>query len=594
MSKIVQLSEQVSNLIAAGEVVLGPESVVKELVENSIDAKANEISINLVDAGLSKIEIIDNGCGMDEIDAMMAFNRHATSKIKTAFDLSSINTLGFRGEALPSIASVSLLELYTKTSDQTYGVKVIVKAGKLIDKETNPCNTGTRIVVSNLFYNTPARLKYLKGPSVILATICNLVDKFALANPTIKFTLKNNDQVLLSTNGCNDLIELLSNVYGTNVSKLMNHSEGEVDGIKASIYFSSPVITRSRKNDITLIVNGRYVKSNQVNNAIIDAYRNYIPPLRYPVCLIDLNIDPLLIDINVHPQKMEIKFSMEQEVCDLVKETIVKGIKSLMLIPEVKSEEVVKPQMEAINFDSYVDFKEEKDIDIPKKEPIYEALKKEVTYVKEESKVTYKEEIKEEVKPERKLPYFEYIGQLSGTYLLFQNEEGLFLVDQHAAQERINYEKYYKMLEEPKYQTMDLLVPYSLTVTKEEFIALEDHLDLLESYGLSLEPSGINSFFVRKVPSWIKENNPELVIEKMLYFLLEAHTFDIGRVRDSLAKQMACKASIKANHFVDRLGAVRLMEELDKCDNPFNCPHGRPVFVKLTTYEIEKMFKRVV
>lgn len=609
MAKILQLSEHVANMIAAGEVVEGPLSVVKELIENSIDAKATRIEINLIDAGITKIEIVDDGVGMDKTDAIMAFNRHATSKIRNAFDLASIKTLGFRGEALPSIASVSLLELYTKEASATEGIKLVLKAGKMISQETSACNKGTRIVVSNLFYNTPARLKYLKGPNVILGQICELLDKYALANRHIRFKLTNNEQLLLSTNGSDDMIALIGSVYGINVAKVMHQASGEFDGMELMTTFSSPVISRSRKNDITLIVNGRYVKSNVVNNAVMDVYKNYLPPLRYPICILDLNIDPLLIDVNVHPQKMEIKFSLEKEVTDLVKDTLKKGLKSLEVIPTLTNE-VPKQKIEPVNFDDYVNFEPSASVLEEEKKTSYCVEK--ILDRKDEIKTTIDadanlekpieakkiENIKKvESKPnieKRKFPYFEYIGQFAGTYLLFQNDEGLFLIDQHAAQERINYEYYYNVFANPNKGSVPLLIPFNVEFKKEEVMAILDNMEQLKSIGLILEQSGINSFFVREIPVWVKANDPEQMIEKILYFLLEKSQFDVALLRDSLAKQVACKASIKANHYVNENEAISLINELNKCENPFNCPHGRPVFVKLTTYEIEKLFKRVV
>ena len=596
MAKIMQLSEHVANMIAAGEVVEGPLSVVKELVENSIDAKATNIQIHLTESGIRKVEIVDNGCGMDEDDALMAFNRHATSKIQTAYDLASINTLGFRGEALPSIASVSLLELYTKERDKE-GIKVTFKAGKLISKETAALNDGTRIVVSNLFYNTPARLKYLKSPNVILASICELVDKFALANRNIRFTLTNNGQTLLATNGIDDVKNLFAIVYGTNIARNILSNEKEYDGVKVKCTFTNPTITRSRKNDITLVVNGRYVKSSIVTNAVCDAYKNYVAPLRYPICLVEIEIDSLLIDVNVHPQKMEVKFSTENNVYNLVKEAITEGIRKIQIIPTATID-IKKETIEPLNFEEYLKLDEEvetiKTVDeVVLKEEIKEEykpiLEKEVKVVEQK-----KEVIKPVIKEVNRLPYFEYIGQLSGTYLLFQNEEGLYLVDQHAAQERINYEYYYEKLANPVKESTPLLIPINLEFKKEEALILSNHINELSEVGLVIEASGINSFFVREIPVWIKANNPEVMIEKIIYFLIEKNEFNIALLRDSLAKQMACKASIKANHYVSSEGVVQLISDLNKCENPFNCPHGRPVFVKITNYEIEKMFKRVV
>ena len=595
MAKIMQLSEHVANMIAAGEVVEGPLSVVKELVENAIDAGSTNISIHLTESGISKIEIVDNGCGMDETDALMAFNRHATSKIKSAYDLASINTLGFRGEALPSIASVSQLELITKEASAPEGVKVILKAGKLISKETVATNNGTKIVVSNLFYNTPARLKYLKSPNVILAQICELVDKFALSNRNIRFTLTNNKETLLSTPGVDDVKGLFGIIYGTNIAKNLISGEREHDGVKVNVTSTNPTITRSRKNDITLTVNGRYVKSQIVTNAVVDAYKNYVAPLRYPICLVEIDIDSLLIDVNVHPQKMDVKFSTEQNVYNLVKEALLDAIRGVEIIPTAN---IAKPKEETViplNFDEYLKLDE---VEETPKVTTKVILQEEVITPKYTPTPKVDEVLEEEevlVRPTKKsLPYLEYIGQLAGTYLLFQNEEGLYLVDQHAAQERINYEYYLNVLANPPKESIPLLIPFNLELKKEEAITLSNHLTKLNSFGLILEPSGVNSFFVREIPVWIKANSPEVMIEKIIYFLLERNVFDLTMLRDSLAKQMACKASIKANEYVSSEGVATLMRDLDKCENPYNCPHGRPVFVKITNYEIEKMFKRVI
>lgn len=599
MAKIIQLSEHVANMIAAGEVVESPLSVVKELVENSIDAQATNIQIHLIESGIKKVEIVDNGIGMDEDDALMAFSRHATSKIKTTYDLASIDTLGFRGEALPSIASVSLVELFTKPKDKE-GIKVTYKAGKFISKEKVAMNDGTRIIVSNLFYNTPARLKYLKSPNIILASICELVDKLALANRKIRFTLTNNNQTLLQTRGKDDIVETFAMIYGTNVAKNLKFNSNYFDGITVNATFTTPLITRSRKNDITTVVNGRYVKSNLVNNAVIEAYKDYIPQLRYPICLVDIEIDPLLIDVNVHPQKMDIKFSTEQNVSNLVKDVIQEGLKELQIIQTFNTT-IKKENTEPINFDEYVSNSNEYDdtSKVINEETIFEEKleeEKQNTAILKEEYTPLKEEYKEITHKEKKakLPYLEYIGQYTGTYLLFQNEDGLFLLDQHAAQERINYEYYYEVLKKPNKEFIQLLIPFNFEFKKEEALMIKEHQKQLQNIGLILEESGFNSFFVREIPTWIKANNPDVVLEKILYFLLEKNSFDIGMLRDSLAKQIACKASIKANQYISKDEVYKLLQDLNNCENPFNCPHGRPVFVKITNYDIEKLFKRVV
>ena len=600
MAKIMQLSEHVANMIAAGEVVEGPLSVVKELVENAIDANATNIGIHLVESGITKIEIVDNGCGMDKDDALMAFNRHATSKIKSAYDLASINTLGFRGEALPSIASVSHLELITKEATSDEGFKVVLKAGKLISTETVATNNGTRIIVSNLFYNTPARLKYLKSPNVILAQICELVDKLALSNRHIRFTLTNNNQTLLSTPGVDDVIGLFGIIYGTTIAKNLVTSTKEHDGVRVKITSTNPTITRSRKNDITLVVNGRYVKSSIVTNAVCDAYKNYVAPLRYPICLVEIDIDSLLIDVNVHPQKMDVKFSTEQNVYNLVKDAIIEAIRGIQIIPTATITKPKEETVEPLNFDEYLK------LDEPD-EKVVSTTKLVLQEVVEEKYQTSFDEVLKPIKQEnkydpesikpinvRKLPYLEYIGQLAGTYLLFQNEKGLYLIDQHAAQERINYEYYLKVLSNPPKESIPLLLPFNIELKKEEAITISNHLNDLKEVGLILESSGINSFFIREIPVWIKASNPEVMMEKIIYFLLERNEFNLSVLRDSLAKQMACKASIKANEYVSSEAVMTLLNDLEKCENPYNCPHGRPVFVSITNYEIEKMFKRVV
>ena len=600
MAKIMQLSEHVANMIAAGEVVEGPLSVVKELVENAIDANATNIGIHLVESGITKIEIVDNGCGMDKDDALMAFNRHATSKIKSAYDLASINTLGFRGEALPSIASVSHLELITKEATSDEGFKVVLKAGKLISTETVATNNGTRIIVSNLFYNTPARLKYLKSPNVILAQICELVDKLALSNRHIRFTLTNNNQTLLSTPGVDDVIGLFGIIYGTTIAKNLVTSTKEHDGVRVKITSTNPTITRSRKNDITLVVNGRYVKSTIVTNAVCDAYKNYVAPLRYPICLVEIDIDSLLIDVNVHPQKMDVKFSTEQNVYNLVKDAIIEAIRGIQIIPTATITKPKEETVEPLNFDEYLKLDEPEEKVVPTTKIVLQEV------VEERYQTSFDEVLKpikqenkydpESIKPinVRKLPYLEYIGQLAGTYLLFQNEKGLYLIDQHAAQERINYEYYLKVLSNPPKESIPLLLPFNIELKKEEAITLSNHLNELKEVGLVLEASGINSFFIREIPVWIKASNPEVMMEKIIYFLLERNEFNLSVLRDSLAKQMACKASIKANEYVSSESVMTLLNDLEKCENPYNCPHGRPVFVNITNYEIEKMFKRVV
>lgn len=595
MGKIVLLDEKTANLIAAGEVVLGPESVVKELVENAIDANAKNISITILNGGLKSIEIKDDGDGMDEEDAINAFSRHATSKIKNAFDLASIKTLGFRGEAIPSIASVSQFEIITKQKEASHGFRVYLKAGVMQEKGPYQSENGTRIIVKNLFYNTPVRLKYLKDENTILASILNLVSRFCLANPYIAFKLVNDEKILIQTSGDGNYDEIFYDLYGKEIAKNMYHETYEEDGINIDCYFSSPVISKPRKNFINVVTNGRNIYSNMINNVVSDVYLSYMPKYRYPICLIKIDIDPLLVDINIHPSKMEIKFSLEDQIKSIIRKTLENGLKKLVKIPEAIKEE--KEEFEQINIDELIIPKEEKKIDIQyediqKKEPkvLNDVKPKEVIY---QTKKTDIEEIEEIKASNLKFPYLEYIGQLSGTYLLFQNEEGLYLVDQHAAQERINYEFYFQKLSEKKNEYIEIIVPFSFKLAPDEYIMLLAHRDELEEYGLYIEDMGQNSIFIRKYPNWLK-GDINIALENIITYITEHNEFNLGKIRDSLAKLIACKASVKANHYLTKEEIDYLMNALIKCKNPFNCPHGRPVFIKMSLKEIEKMFMRTL
>lgn len=592
MARVIQLSEHLSNMIAAGEVVLGPLNVVKELIENSLDAHATKVEIFLEEAGTMLIEVTDNGTGMVEEDALMSFNRHATSKIKNEGDLFRISSLGFRGEALPSIAAVSQMTMITKTAE-TDGVKIEYQAGKMLDCSSHPSNVGTRIIVKKLFYNTPARLKYLKSPVSILSQISDLIIKMSLAHSEVMFKLVNDKHTVFQSRGNGDMIGLLANIYGVEIGKSMITRKNEIDGFNIDLYMAKPQFTKARKNDISVIVNGRIVKSNLINKAVIDACHTYIPNNRYPICLIDLHVDPLLIDVNVHPTKMEIKFSMEDVIYNLVNKNVELALNSEVLIPKdtfttpVKEGNYQETILDIIAGDSKPKDSVEIRFDDNKVDNNYVDIQVVEKAILSEETVVY-----DEVK--RLLPYMEYIGSLFGTYLLFQNNDGLFLIDQHAAQERIKYEYYKQHFSNPENETIDLLIPFSYEVNVSEAIVLENNIDILEKIGVSLDQVGPRNFLIRKIPTWIKASEPEKLVESVLNFLLEKKNFDIGKYRDSLAKMVSCKASIKANHFITKEDAVSLFKELQQCNNPYTCPHGRPSIVKLSQYEIEKMFKRIM
>lgn len=569
MPMIIQLDEHLSNMIAAGEVVERVSSVVKELVENSLDANATEITIDLVDSGIREIKVTDNGIGMDKIDIHTCFLRHATSKIKNQYDLFRINTLGFRGEAIPSIASVSDMTIKSNSTDTGYYIHL--RASKLMDEGIISLNRGTEITVSNLFFNTPARLKYLKSENVELANVCEIVDKLAIANPTVRFKLTNNKKVLLQTNGNNDMKSIIGNIYGLDAIKNMLEVENEKNGIKIKCYLAQPIVNKSRKSAITLIINGRDVKNFSVMNSIIDGYDTYIPVGRYPLAVVFVKMDPMLIDVNVHPTKKEVRLSSEDLLKSLITKTIKDALFKSRLIPEIN----IKEEKET--------FKNE----------IKTEVKKEVNYIEkmEYSKQSF---LNEEIETlEKRLPYLEYIGQYAGTYLIFQNESGMYLMDQHAAAERVRYEKYIEALSNPTTITQDLLVSTIIEVTKQEKIFIDKNMVEFNKLGIKLEEAGPSSYYLRSVPVWIIGNAIEIV-EEMIKFIVESNTIDIKSIRDELAKSISCKGAIKANKNLNNDEVNALVTQLSKCKNPFTCPHGRPTIISFTKYEIEKLFLRVM
>jgi len=574
MSRIVQLDEHLSNMIAAGEVVERVSSVVKELVENSLDAKSSEIVIELVDSGIRSIKVSDNGIGMDKEDLKICYLRHATSKIKNQYDLFRINTLGFRGEALPSIASVS--DMTIKSNDGTMGYYIHLRASKLMDEGIVSLNKGTEVSVSNLFFNTPARLKYLKSENIELANVCEVVDKLAISNPTVRFKLINNNKVLLQTNGNNDMKSIIGNIYGLDSIKKMMVVENESNGIKIKCYLSHPLVNKSRKNAITLIVNGRDVKNYSIINSIIEGYDTYIPIGRYPLAVVFLKIDPMLVDVNVHPTKKEVRLSSEDLMKQLITSTIKKTLNEAMSIPEID----IKPKAK----EEFVPFEKAKENTEKKYD---EKIIQKMEYEKQSF-------LNENVdKLDKKLPYLEYIGQYAGTYLIFQNETGLFLMDQHAAAERVRYEKYLEALINPTNISQELLVPAIIEVSKDERIFIDSHIEDFNKLGITLEDAGINSMYLRSVPVWVI-GDAISVTEEMIKYIILKGTIDLKAIRDDLAKRISCKGAIKANRNMEKEEINSLIKQLSECKNPFTCPHGRPTIISITQKEIEKLFLRIM
>lgn len=598
MSKIKVMDEVLANKIAAGEVVEKTMNVVKELVENSIDAKSSEITIKLIDSGVKEIEVSDNGVGMDRDDAVMAFSRHATSKLKNLDDLFYIESLGFRGEALPSIASVSNVKL--KTSDGKVGTTVTLEGGENIKVVSSELQEGTTIVVSDLFYNTPVRLKYLKNLYVELANIVEYVDKMALSYPNIKFCLINNDKVLLRTDGSGDLLKVIYQIYGADITKKMINITGENDDYYVSGYISYPEVTKSNRNGITTLVNGRVIKNNELNKIIIDSYHTYIPKDKFPIVVLNIDVDPILIDINIHPTKMDIKFSKMDTLKELVMNLISQRLKQLTLIPtaavrDVSSVSEVRNQIKESND---VNSNSNQYSDIFPSNTSYEEIKLDFELAEEKEKYESSStslEIDDSndtpMDGHYRIKKMEPKGIVYSTYIIAENEDGMYIIDQHAAAERINYEKVLKALKE-KVVTVDLLVPIKIELSANEFLIIKENFSLLEEYGFKAEEFGINTIIIRSHPSWIMDDVAEECIRKVVDIIVTREEFDFDLFVWRMAATMACRMSIKANDYISYDDQVFLLDTLRKCDNPFTCPHGRPTIITYTKYDLEKLFKR--
>lgn len=619
MSKIEILSESLANQIAAGEVVERPASVVKELVENAIDAGSTQIKVEIEEAGLQKIMVTDNGAGIASEEVERAFERHATSKLYTTEELFRIRTLGFRGEALPSIASVSELTIDTAEEGKP-GKHVYLKGGEVIESTSASSRRGTTIKVEQLFYNTPARLKHIRSLKTEISHVTNYLNRFALSHPDISFEFYNDGNQILKSVGNGDIRQAIAGVYGVNVARSMRKIEAENFDFKVSGYSSLPELTRANNSYITLIVNGRFINNYALNRAVISGYGSTLMIGRYPISVINIEMDPLLLDVNVHPTKQQIRISNEDELGTLIKEAIHQTMYQEVRIPESYTEQAAPPvrqrteKPEQMNFEFQPKKEAKRAFEFPsvQAEPKTEvesgAFVEETADEPMENPILTHDIIEEESalklaetaerkkyneEAEKQFPQLEYIGQLHGTYLLTQNEEGLYFIDQHAAQERIKYEYYKALLSEEADAMQNLLVPIVLEYPSDEVMVISENLEKLAAAGVILESFGQNSFIVREHPTWIISGQEKDTIEEMIDFFLERKNLTVGMFREATAIMMSCKRSIKANHRLSDEEAIALIQQLPECDNPYNCPHGRPVLVKLTTRDLEKMFKRI-
>lgn len=584
MNKIKVMDTILSNKIAAGEVVERCSSVVKELVENAIDAKSTVIKIELIESGTKSIKVTDNGIGMEKEDAVICFERHATSKLLDEEDLYRIETLGFRGEALPSIASVSKVDL--KTSTGNVGTNVKIEGGKIISVESSEARKGTIIEIKDLFYNTPARLKHMKSLYTELASITDYINKLALSYPEVQFILKNNNNILLNTDGSGNKLKTFSAVFGMNTTRKMVKIEGENDDYYVNGYISLPEVQRSSRNHMIIIVNGRIVRNAELNRTINDAYHGYKPDNRYPIVMINITVDPSLIDVNIHPTKMDIKFSKFEDLNELINNLIKNALKPKTLIPEVKE---IEENLEVEDF-NIEEITINNDFIVKEPEIKYEELTLDLT--REESTVL-KDNKKDEEIIAKRLPELYPLAAAFNTYIICQNEKGLYLLDQHAAKERINYEIVLKKLNDNNEKKVQLLFPITIELTSSENIILKENLELLKDMKFDIEEFGINSIIVKAHPAWLTRFNEEKAIRKIIDLVIEKEkNFDLSKFQDHVAATMACKMSIKAGDKITIEEMESLINDLRKCDNPFNCPHGRPTIIFYSINDLEKLFKR--
>ena len=707
MGKINILSAELSNKIAAGEVVERPSSVVKELVENSIDAGSTNIKVIIKEFGIQQIRIIDNGSGISNDDLARAFLRHATSKISADYDLFHIETLGFRGEALASISSVSKVTIKS-CAGEAQGKMLVLEGGKVVSEEYYAPIKGTDLSVENLFYNTPARLKYLRNPHTEQANITNIIHKFALSYPNVAFELHVDGKITFKTYGDGDVHKILSKIYNMGVARNMIEFSGNNDDYKVFGYISVPEETRASKNYINIFINGRYIKNYGIQNAIIDAYGTLLMINRYPLCVINIEMDPILLDVNVHPTKQEVRLSKEAELIRLIKEVIAERLSNYTYIPQGMNNVLTKKEkakIEKINFLDELDnkfgdvedkniFSEEKKepevdlevelsfpdtqeevashviqedeflfggdlltnsaeekIPVQSKENTFnqrnktqkiksdlpdlsysshprdnrnkfgdKPTKKEIenfmNFSRKEDNTSYDDYTEEvvsnvvkddshfnEIKDAkivqdddtkvRTLPDLKVLAQIFKTYILSEADNKLFLIDQHAAAERYNYEKLQREFIERKNYKKQMLIPLMFDFSVEEAAEVRNNLEKFEELGIVFEEFGDNSYVVREFPGWIEEDE-EQMIKIIVEKVLRNNNITFNELRNDAIAMASCKMSIKANQVLTDVEMNKVISDLYECKNPFTCPHGRPIITKMEKKDLEKMFKRIV
>ena len=600
MERVHVLDPVIQNKIAAGEVVERPSSIVKELVENSIDANSTSIEVFIEESGLKKIRVVDNGEGIDDRDSRLIFERHATSKIAEDYDLFEIRSMGFRGEALASIGAVSkaTVESYRK---ERQSFKLEYNGGREVGYHEGKSRVGTVVTIEDLFFNTPARYKYIKSLRTEAGRIIDMMQRFSFNHPDIQFKLVFDGKVRFQTKGNGNLKEVIADVYGLNVARHSVKVEGTTPDYKLSGFVVRPEITRSNKNYINLSINSRIIKDFRLVASVVESYHTLLPKDKFPVVILNIDMDPKLVDVNVHPAKTEVRLSKLKELQQLIESTIKDALQSERLIPEMETrEKKEKPVMTQNVFDfaprqviDDYDYTSNSD-SYTKEFSLDESNDNKETYIEQtiNDNVSHSNESYDDYQ-DSKLPYLEIVGQVHGTYILMQNDSGMYLMDQHAAQERIKYEYFYENIQNSD-ERVPLLLPYHFEFSYDDVIRIDEKLNDLKALGFNIEKTGMKQYTVTEYPSWILKDDPEGDIESVIDFISNTENFSVNKYREDMSIMMSCKQSIKANHYLDENQMRTLLDDLSKCKSPYTCPHGRPVIIKWSTYEIEKMFNRIM
>ena len=628
MKRINILDEHTSNKIAAGEVVERPSSVVKELMENSIDADSKNITIEIEDGGISLIRIIDDGHGIHRDDIKKAFLPHATSKIKDVDDIYSIMTLGFRGEALASIASISKVSLKSKIEEDDFGSEIIIEGGEILSLTNTGTNKGTVIEVRDLFYNVPARKKFLKSISREGALITDIVNRIALSHPDKSIKFYNNGKKVLHTYGTGNLIDVIRTIYGKNISENLIYFESKEDSISLYGYIGKEEISRGSRNNQSIFVNGRYIKNKTIVAAVENAFKSFATVNKFPFFVLFLELYPEFVDVNIHPTKAEIKFKEDRGIFKKVFDSVHKAFKNEVFeefyIPEEeKVEENKENEVEEIEFNindlvnETAEFKNEKIIskdlenisyeEVKKEEEIYNSLKSLNNIVKptisnnsdkpvvceEKKKLDYitTNSIEEKI---AKFPNLRVIGQFNKMYILAEYEDILYIIDQHAAHEKILFEKYLKNIEAGDIVIQQLLVPILIDLTTDDFCFYEENLDVFSKAGFIIESFGGNTIAIKEVPYFLGKLDARNLFMNILDNIKSLGSGKTTEVKYNRIATLACKAAVKANNYLNESEMEKLVYDLRYIDDPFHCPHGRPVIIKFTNYDLDKKFRRIV